>query len=215
MNARTRLSLLTTAVVVLGVLVALALMRPAGSGSEAAAEGIGTDGSPFQGATRPAAPSPTFALRDQNGRPVSVEDLRGSAAIVTFVYSTCDDTCPAMARQIASALDTLGEDVPTLLISVDPEGDTPGSAQRFLNKMGLRDRARFVLGSRAQLAPVWKAYGIQPQGAGFDHSAYALIIDGKGRQRVSWPSEKLRSDGLAHDVREVQRQDAAQAAAAR
>jgi protein SCO1/2 len=211
-NARTRLSLLTTAVVVLGVLVALALMRPTGSGSEAAAEGIQTDGSPFQGATRPPAPSPTFALRDQNGRPVSVEDLRGSAAIVTFVYSTCDDTCPAMARQIATALDTLGEDVPTLLISVDPEGDTPGSAQRFLNKMGLRDRARFVLGSRAQLAPVWKAYGIQPQGAGFDHSAYALIIDRKGRQRVSWPSEKLQADGLAHDVREVQRQDAAQAA---
>jgi protein SCO1/2 len=212
-NARTRLSLLTTAVVVLGVLVALALMRPAGSGSEATADGIQTDGSPFRGATRPAAPSPTFALRDQKGRPVSVEDVRGSAAIVTFVYSTCDDTCPAMARQIATALDTLDEDVPTLLISVDPEGDTPGSAQRFLNKMGLRDRARFVLGSRAQLAPVWKAYGIQPQGAGFDHSAYALIIDGKGRQRVSWPSEKLQSDGLAHDVREVQRQDAAQAAA--
>jgi protein SCO1/2 len=214
-NARARLSLLTTAVVVLGVLVALALMRPAGSGSEAAAEGIQTDGSPFQGATRPLAPSPTFALRDQKGRPVSVEDLRGSAAIVTFVYSTCDDTCPAMARQIATALDTLGQDVPTLLISVDPEGDTPGSAQRFLNKMGLRDRARFVLGTRAQLAPVWKAYGIQPQGAGFDHSAYALIIDRQGRQRVSWPSEKLQSDGLAHDVREVQRQDAAQAAAAR
>lgn len=215
MNARVRLSLLTTAVVVLGVLVVLALLRPVDPGTQTAAEGIRTGGSPFQGATRPLAPSPAFALRDQDGRPASVGDLAGRPAIVTFMYSTCEDTCPAMARQIATALDTLGEDVPTLLISVDPKGDTPGSAQRFLNKMGLRGRARFVLGSRAELAPVWKAYGIQPQGAGFDHSAYVLILDDRGRQRVSWPSEKLTSDGLAHDVRVVQRQDAARASASR
>jgi protein SCO1/2 len=214
-TARARLSLLTTAVVVLGVLVALALMRPVDTGTQAAADGIQTGGSPFLGATRPSAPSPAFALRDQRGRPASVKDAAGKPAIVTFMYSTCQDTCPAMARQIATALDTLGQDVPTLLISVDPKGDTPASAQRFLNKMGLRGRARFVLGSRAELAPVWKAYGIQPQGAGFDHSAYVLILDGQGRQRVSWPSEKLTSDGLAHDVRVVEQQDAAQAAASR
>jgi protein SCO1/2 len=213
-NARVRLSLLTTAVVVLGVLVVLALARP-GSSGDAVADGIQTDGSPFQGATRAPAPSPEFHLRDQDGRETSIAGFRGSPVIVSFVYSTCEDTCPAMARQIATTLDSLGRDVPTVLISVDPKGDTPAAAARFLNKMGLRGRARFVLGDRAELLPIWKAYGIQPQGDAFDHSAYVLILDGEGRQRVAWPNEKLRSDGLAHDVRVVAAQDAQRASASR
>jgi protein SCO1/2 len=51
------------------------------------------------------------------------------------------------------------------------------------------------------------AYGIQPQGRGkeaFDHSAYVLLIDRQGRQRIGHPVSQLRPEGLAHDVRVLQ-----------
>jgi protein SCO1/2 len=60
---------------------------------------------------------------------------------------------------------------------------------------------RFLLGSRPQLAPIWKAYGIQPQGKAFDHTAYVVLVDRDGVQRVGWPVDKITPEGLAHDLR--------------
>jgi protein SCO1/2 len=124
--------------------------------------------------------------------------------ILTFIYTTCRDTCPLTAEQIENAMDRLGHDVPALAVSVDPAHDTPALAKRFLVARRLVGRMRFLLGTRAQLAPIWKAYGIRPQGKGFEHSAYVLLLDRSGRQRVSWPVDKLTPEGLAHDLRRLE-----------
>ncbi len=201
-HARIRLSLLVTAVVLLGVIAVLALARP-GAPAGGLEAGIASADSPFVGATRPAAPAPDFRLRDQNGDQVSIADFRGQPVIVTFLFANCDDTCPAAAREIAGALDQLDEPAPTLIVSVDPPNDTPEATKRFLNKMRLGDRAHFLIGDEAALRPLWDAYAIQPQGPEFDHSAYVLVVDGDGLQRVAFPVDKLTSEGLAHDVQAV------------
>ncbi|MCK9247793.1 MAG: SCO family protein [Solirubrobacteraceae bacterium] len=206
MHPRLFLSLLVSAVVVLGVLVVLATAQPITATVE---DGVQTDGSPYRGAARDGGttllPSPPFRLRDQDGQLRTIEQLRGRPAIVTFLYTSCEDTCPAIARQVASALDNIKTPVSTLIISVDPKNDDPQAAQRYLNKMDLRGRASYLLGTYQQLKPVWDAYRIQPQGEAFDHSAYVVVLDHRGRQRVAWPADKLTSDGLAHDVGVVSR----------
>ena len=63
---------------------------------------------------------------------------------------------------------------------------------------------RFLLGDRAQLQPIWKAYGVRPHGTAFDHSAYVLLIDRHGRQRIGFPVQQLTPEGLAHDIRRLQ-----------
>jgi len=159
----------------------------------------------FAGALRPPEiPPKDFALRDQDGATASLHQYRGQPVILTFMYSTCQNTCPIMADQIRGAMNDLGYDVPALAVSVDPRNDTPLNAKRFLLKHALVGRMRFMLGSRAQLAPIWKAYGIQPQGSKFDHSAYVLLIDKRGRQRVGFPMSELTPEGLAHDVKVLQ-----------
>jgi protein SCO1/2 len=194
-NARLFLALVISAVVLLGVLVVLTFATPA---TETVEQGVLSPGTRYKGAARDggATPpaSPAIRLRDQNGRVRTLEEFRGRPVIVTFLFTTCEDTCPAMARQVSQALETAKTPVEALAVSVDPDNDTPQSAQRFLNKMGLRGRASYLLGSRKQLAPIWKAYGIQAQGAAFDHSAYVLVLDRQGRQRVAWPADKLTSD---------------------
>jgi protein SCO1/2 len=159
----------------------------------------------FAGALRPAGiPPADFTLRDQDGRRATLAAYRGRPVIVTFMYSTCKDTCPLMADQIRGALDELGYDVPTLAVSVDPAGDTPLNTKRFLARHGLTGRARFLLGTRAQLTPVWRAYGIRPQTNSDAHSAYVVLIDKRGRQRVAFPASELTPEGLAHDLKALQ-----------
>ena len=159
----------------------------------------------FAGGLRPAIAPKDFTLRDQDGRAVSLRGYRGHVVVLTFLYSTCQDTCPVTATTIRGALDDLGHDVPALAVSVDPAHDTPDSAEAFLVKRGLSaGRMRFLLGTRAQLAPIWHDYGIRPQGNGFEHSAYVLLIDKRGRQRISFPVAQLVDRDLAHDIRKLE-----------
>jgi protein SCO1 len=193
MPLRARLTLMLAASFVL--LGALGVVVFAGSGH-------GSGGAGFEGSLPPNAIPPTdFALRDQDGRIARLADYRGKPVILTFMYSTCRDTCPLTAYQIRGAMDQIGHDVPTLAVSVDPTNDTPLNARRFVNRTGLTRRMRFLMGTQKQLAPIWDAYAIRPQGKGFAHSAYVLLIDRQGRRRVSWPTEKLTPEGLAHDLR--------------
>jgi protein SCO1/2 len=193
MPVRARLALmLATTFVLVG---ALSVVLFAGGSDHAGGAG-------FDGALRPPGIPPIeFALEDQDGKVATLDQYRGQPVILTFMYSTCRDTCPLTAQQIKGALDQVGEDVPTLAISVDPANDTQLNARRFVNRQGLTKRMRFLLGDRAQLMPIWKAYGIQPQGKDFEHTAYVVLIDAKGVQRVGWPVDKLTPEGLAHDLR--------------
>jgi protein SCO1/2 len=162
----------------------------------------GDKSSDFEGSLRPPGIPPTrFALRDQDGKVVRLADFAGKPVILTFMYSTCKDTCPLTAQQIRIAMNDLGHDVPALAISVDPTNDTALNARRFLAKQGLTGRMHFLLGNLVQLQPIWKAYGIKPQGKAFDHSAYVVLVDGKGVQRVGWPVSELTPEGLAHDLK--------------
>jgi protein SCO1/2 len=158
----------------------------------------------FAGSIRPpAARAPAFRLRDQDGKAVSMAGYRGRTVVMTFVYSTCEDTCPAQIQSIRGALDRLGRDVPVLAVSVDPRNDTPARARRFLLEQHVTGRVRFVLGSRRELAPVWRGYGIAPQRGKLDHSAYVVLVDGKGLQRIGFPHSRLTPEDLEHDLRRL------------
>lgn len=170
------------------------------SGGESGADGAHPSG--FLGAARPpGARAADFRLRDQDGSVVTMREYRGRDVVLTFLYSTCEESCPLIAQQIRGALDELGEDVPVLAVSVDPRNDTSFRARRFLVKQKMNGRMRFLLGTRAQLEPVWKAYGIQPQGDGFEHSASTVLIDDRGVQRIGFSTEQMTPDVLAHDLR--------------
>jgi len=201
--ARIQLALAAALAVVAGVLAVLLLTA---SGAEPAGppEELGVGPSGFVGALRPEIPPQDFRLTDEDGRRVALSDFRGEVVAVTFLYTTCEDTCPIATSQIRGALDDLGQDVPVLAVSVDPANDTRARARRFLLDQRMTGRMSFLLGSPAELEPVWKAYGIQPQGRGkeaFDHSAHVVLIDRQGRQRIGHPVSQLRPEGLAHDLR--------------
>ena len=183
-------------VVLLGVLAFVIFSDP----NPGPASGAVQSGS-FSGALRPKTPAATFRLRDEEGRLVDVADYRGRPVVVTFMYTGCENDCPTIAQQIRGALDDLGTDVPVLAVSVDPAGDTPASARRFIARQRLGGRMRFLLGSESQLQPVWRGFGIAPQAEGREHSAAVVLLGPDGRQAVGFPVSELTPEALASDLR--------------
>jgi protein SCO1 len=162
----------------------------------------------FEGALMPKGlRAPDFRLRNQDGDPVSMRSLRGQPVVVTFLYTTCEDTCPIQAQTVRGALDELGHDVPALAIAVDPPRDTPERAQAFLAKQRATGRIDFVLGSRAELRPIWKGFGrIQPQSVTREHQARFTLVDSRGFQRIGYPGAEATPERLAHDLRLLERE---------
>jgi protein SCO1 len=189
------------------VLMALALLGLLALGATVLAAGGGDEGEPaggsgFEGAMMPQGlRAPDFELRDQDGERVTMRGLRGRPVLVTFLYTTCEDSCPAQAHIVRGALDELGHDVPALAIAVDPPRDTPERARAFLSEQRALGRLDFVVGSRAELRPLWKAFAIRPQSVTQEHQARFTLVDVRGFQRVGYPGSEATPERLAHDLR--------------
>jgi protein SCO1/2 len=199
-NPRIAVALLVAGVAALGLIV-----LGATSGGEDSEPVAPPDR--FAGASLPQGLSaPNFELRDQEGRRVSMRSLRGRPVVVTFLYTHCQDTCPIMAQTVRGALDDLGHDVPALAIAVDPPNDTPQSARKFLAEQRVTGRLDFVLGSRADLRPVWDGFGVQPQRVTQEHIAHITLVDARGVQRVGYPASQATPERIAHDLRLLERE---------
>jgi protein SCO1 len=93
-----------------------------------------------------------------------------------------------------------------LAVSVDPAQDTPYRARVFVQRQSLTGRMRFLLGTKAQLAPVWRDYGVQPEkGKRLPHSDSTVLIDRSGRQRIGFETTAMTPEGLAHDIARLER----------
>lgn len=204
--------LLLTLLAVLAVAIALIVLLTSPSDHHGASFAVpgseATNSSGFDGAAVPPSPlASDFTLADQNGRSVSLSNVRGHAAVVTFLYSTCGATCILIAQQIRGALDELPHPVPVLIVSADPGADTPASVSRFLAQVSLTGRVRYLTGSLAQLRPIWRAYHVHPASSGlaaFDRYAFLLLLDARGRERVLFEPEVLTPEALAHDIGKLQ-----------
>jgi protein SCO1/2 len=151
-----------------------------------------------------AAPAPAIALRDQRGRRIDSDRLRGRPYLVTFLYTHCVDVCPVIGSEIADALDRLGSraaGVAVLAVSVDPRGDTPAAARDWIEQRRLPAQFHFLLGTRRQLSPVWRAWYLPAHVDPRTHDAGVWLVDARGRLRGRWAgAEPIPPADIAHDL---------------
>jgi protein SCO1/2 len=164
--------------------------------------------SPYKGLTVPAKTAPAFTLRDDTGRRVTLASQRGGYTLVTFIYTHCPDVCPLIAANLNKALQELPKTkVSVLAVSVDPKGDTPASVRAYIKMKRLVPRFHYLIGTKAQLAPVWKAYDVAAVAADksiVDHIAYTVLIDPKGTERLVYDAQIHAAD-VVHDLRTLTR----------
>jgi protein SCO1/2 len=136
-----------------------------------------------------ARPAPPVRLSDQRGRVTTLAALRGRVLLVTFMDSHCTTECPVEGHQLAVVQRAFASAhrPEILVVSVNP-ADTPQSARRFARRRGWRAGWRWLMGSQAQLARVWRAYGIEVDPTSHDvvHSAALYIVDRRGDERSGY-----------------------------
>lgn len=149
-----------------------------------------------------------FTLTDQDGHRFALASTRGRVVALTFIHSRCTSTCPVSLQTIRGALDDLHDaggdtgEVDVLAVTVDPEADTRRSVRRFLVEQRADGFVRYLTGPRAAMKPIWKRYGIAPQGdRQEDHTAFVLLIDRAGLLRIGFPSHQMTPEDLANDLR--------------
>jgi protein SCO1 len=201
-----RVLMLVLAALLAAIGVILVSSRGSGGGATATAQSE-FDGPPLPANLRAA----NFSLVDQHGRRVTLSRDRGRVVVLTFIHSLCHDTCPFMVEQIKGALDDLpngGRGVPTLGVSAAPAEDTVTNRNRFLTKHEMDGRMAFLNGPMPAMRRIWHAYAIQPVTPKVDHSTFVMLIDKRGYERVGFPADQLTPEGLAHDIRVLEREPA-------
>jgi len=160
------------------------------------------------GELNPPQPTPDFTLTDQSGQKVSMADQRGKLVLVTFLYTNCPDVCPLITQNLNQALQMLGpkrDDVRVLAVSVDPEGDTPESVDKYAKAHHLLPEFHYLIGTRDELIQVWKDYDVAAVASDpelVDHTAYTMLVDRSGEGRVIYDAS-VKAKDVVHDVDEL------------
>ncbi|MDQ0430124.1 protein SCO1/2 [Planomicrobium stackebrandtii] len=90
-----------------------------------------------------------FSYTDHRGEPVSLEDLKGTPWLATFVFTNCETVCPPMTftlSEIQEELEAEGLDnYKIVAFSVDPGVDTPETMQEYLAQYSVPDESKWHL----------------------------------------------------------------------
>ncbi len=123
-----------------------------------------------------------YALVDQNGRAVTDKDYRGKLQLVYFGFTSCPDICPTALQTVAIALDEMGaaaaKDVVPILITVDPERDTPPVMKEYVQ--AFHESMIGLTGTPEQIAAAAKAYRVYYQKVKLPNSSLDYSMDHSG-----------------------------------
>lgn len=148
-----------------------------------------------------------FSLIDQNGKPLTSEDMKGHPFLVFFGFTHCPDVCPTTLFEVSEVLKQLGPDsgARALFVTVDPERDTPAIMKDYLSSFD--PNLVGVTGSREAIEKALKAYRVYskkvPTEGGdytMDHTALVYLMDKQGRFVAPF-NLKRRPEEAAADLR--------------
>lgn len=155
-------------------------------------------------------PAPDFRLLDQDGQTVTVADLRDSVTAIGFIYTHCPDVCGLLTASFLDIgqqfKDSIDEgDLRLVLITTDPERDTPERIKTFTNAHG--GMWTFLTGDLPTCEEVWKDYGVTRKvntSASYVYHTYKiLLIDRDGNLRYDFVGLDDPEADLVRDIKDL------------
>jgi len=152
---------------------------------------------------------PDFALLDHDGMVIDRTVFERQWDLVFFGFTHCPDICPATLQILAQARQQLAENgqqpMPRIvLVSVDPERDTPEIMRQYVSAFG--DDNLGITGDLAEISKLTDALGIffakAPADDGnysVDHSTVVLVINPQGRFQALFSTPHRVAD-FVHDL---------------
>ena len=150
-----------------------------------------------------------FELVDQNGTKVTDQTFKGRLMLIYFGFTYCPDACPTALGIMSAALDkldTAADRVVPILITVDPERDTPQVLKDYVSNF--HPRMMGLTGTKEQIAQVAKAYRVFYQKAAgptpddylMDHTLLIYLMDGDGKYLTHFGPDAT-PDQMADEIR--------------
>lgn len=139
----------------------------------------------------------SFTLTNQDGRPISLSDLRGKVWVADIIFTRCPGPCLKMTRQMAELQATLPANSQAKLVSLttDPAFDAPPVLRTYAQRFGADfNRWMFLTGTPKQIASLaidsLKLTAIEKKPEErespadlFVHSTIFVVIDKHGQLR--------------------------------
>ena len=192
------------------IIAALVLAIAVAAGLALALRDAGEAPTPLSATVLPAGNElPDFALLDQDGSPIGRSAFEGQWDLVFFGFTNCPDICPATMTVLGQARRALEERGQTplprvVLVSVDPERDSPEAMARYIayfgeNNLGLTGDLDEIRKLTDALGIFFQKAGADSAAYGVDHSTAVLLIDPQGRLKALF-SAPHDVDTLVHDL---------------
>lgn len=150
---------------------------------------------------------PAFVLQTHDGSEADETVFEGQWDLVFFGFTHCPDICPLTLKVLQNARAELAangfEPLPRIvLVSVDPERDTPARLAAYIRAFG--DDNLGLTGNLDELRKLTGGIGIffEKRGDGdqygVDHSSVVVVIDPQGRFHALFSSPH-RVENFVHD----------------
>jgi protein SCO1/2 len=163
-----------------------------------------------------------FTLTNQNGRAVTLADLRGKVWLADIIFTTCPGPCRQMTREMKDIQDALppGQEPRLISLTTFPEMDTPPILKTYGEKAGADfNRWWFLTGTKVEIAQLaTNSLGLlaapkdpATQNSPYDlfiHATYFVLMDRQSRMRAIYQTV---GDGVDfNDVKKQILQDVAE-----
>lgn len=144
---------------------------------------------PVSGGRNAPALGNTYTMLTSGGRVVTSAELSGRPYLVFFGYTHCPDYCPTTLYDISAVFKELGPDkkVAAVLVTVDPERDTPEVLKNYLANFDSRiigltgDLPKLEAIERAFRVYAKKVPGETPGEYTVDHTGAIYLMDKRGK----------------------------------
>ena len=154
----------------------------------------------------------SFELVDHNNVVFDNAALEQRWSFLFFGYTYCPDVCPttlSILNSVAQRLQDVDEDVRFIMVTVDPERDTPGRLAEFVTYFN--GDFLGVTGTEEGLEQLTRQLGVlhvrvpqEPGSEGYlvDHTAAVFLFDPDGRYHAVF-SPPLSAEKIAGDFRKM------------
>lgn len=161
---------------------------------------------------KPGDPLPDLAFTDEGGKPLRLEDQRGKALALTFIYTRCPlpDFCPLLAEKFRTVQESLLADPAApknwqlLSVTIDPEHDTA----EVLGHYAKAQRAdpshwKFATGELRDITVLGLRSGLEfwEGGSEITHNLRTVVFDARGRMRKVFSENTWTPKELADELR--------------
>jgi protein SCO1/2 len=161
-------------------------------------------------------PAPVFTLTTQEGQRLSLQELRGKVVAVTFIYTSCADTCPLLTAKLVRLQSRFGAEfgakVFFVAVTVDPERDTPEVLKHYAQTHGANLAGWvFLTGTAAEIRQVARRYGVYSKKTSrgdVDHTFLTSLIDQRGILRVQYLGVRFDPEELLRDLQSLVHEEA-------